>query len=94
LEKTPSVLIPRARILQDRLRLQLEEGYFKEILLTQELRPASAEGQHQIVPEDIMPKSFHLETVAEKRFGTKLVRISRVMAIDPLPVKNAKSPTA
>jgi hypothetical protein len=93
LEKTPSVLIPRARILQDRLRLQLEEGYFKEILLTQELRPASAEGQHQIVPEDIMPKSFHLETVAEKRFGTKLVRISRVMAIDPLPVKNAKSPT-
>lgn len=71
----------------DQLRLQLTQNNFREILLTQELRPASALGQHQIIPEDVMPPSFHLETVAEKRFGTKLVRISRVVAIDPPPLK-------
>lgn len=85
LEKTPAVLIPRARAFQDRLRVQLEQGNFREILVTQDLRPASRFGQHQVVPEDAMPSNFHLETVAEKRFGTKFVRISRVTAIDPPP---------
>jgi hypothetical protein len=85
LERIPSILINRARLYQDRLSFQLKEGVFREILLTQELRPTSIEGQHQIVPEDMMPASFHLETVAEKRFGTKLVRISRIVAIDPPP---------
>ena len=85
LEKTPAVLIPRARAFQDRLRLQLQSGGFHEILLTQDLRPASRLGQHQVIPEDVLPANFHLETVAEKRFGTKFVRISRVIAIDPPP---------
>lgn len=85
LERIPSILINRARLYQDRLSFQLKEGVFREILLTQELRPTSIEGQHQIVPEDVMPAGFHLETVAEKRFGTKLVRISRIVAIDPPP---------
>jgi hypothetical protein len=92
LEKTPSVLIQRARLAQDRLRLQLTQNNVREILLTQELRPASALGQHQIIPEDVVPASFHLETVAEKRFGTKLVRISRVVAIDPPPSKAPAGP--
>jgi len=85
------VLIQRARLAPDRLRRQLTEGNFREILLTQELRPASALGQHQIIPEDVMPGDFHLETVAEKRFGTKLVRISRVLAIDAPPEAGPKS---
>lgn len=91
LQKTPSVLIQRARLAPDRLRRQLIEGNFQEILLTQELRPASAVGQHQIIPEDVMPANFHLETVAEKRFGTKLVRISRVVAIDAPPAAAPKA---
>lgn len=85
LEKTPAVLIPRARAFQDWLRLQLAQGGFHEILITQDLRPASRVGQHQVIPEDVMPANFHLETVVEKRFGTKLVRISRIVAIDPPP---------
>ena len=92
LQKTPSILIQRARLAQDRLRLQLTQNNFREILLTQELRPASALGQHQIIPEDVVPASFHLEMVAEKRFGTKLVRISRVVAIDPPPLKASATP--
>lgn len=87
LHRTPSILINRAKLYQDRLRFQLKAGYFKEILLTQELRPASAQGQHRIIPDDMMPASFHLETVAEKRFGTKLMRISRIVAIDPCTPK-------
>jgi uncharacterized membrane protein len=86
LHRTPSILINRARMYEDRLRYQLREGVFKEILITQELRPTSIQGQHQIVPEDLMPASFHLETVAVRRFGTKLIKISRLIAIDP-PVK-------
>lgn len=85
LEKTPAVLIQRAKLVQDRLRYQLAQGVFREILVTQELRPASAMGQHQVIPADVLPGNFHLETVAEKRFGTKLVRLSRLVAVDEVP---------
>lgn len=82
LERIPALQIQRARLVQDRLRTQLRERNFKEILITQELRPASASGEHQVIPEDALPGSFRTEVVAEKRFGTKLVRISRVMEIE------------
>jgi hypothetical protein len=81
LHRTPSILINRALLYQDRLQFQLTAGFFQEILITQELRPASAMGDHQVVPEDVVPKNFQLETLVERRFGTKLVRISRLVAI-------------
>lgn len=83
LHRTPSILINRALMYQDRLQFQLKAGFFQEILITQELRPASAKGDHQVVPEDMLPKNFQLETLVERRFGTKLVRISRLVAIEP-----------
>jgi hypothetical protein len=83
LHRTPSILIGRARLYQDRLAYQLQSGHFNEILVTQELRPASPAGHHRVVPEDLMPDNFQLETVAEKRFGTKIARISRLVAVDP-----------
>lgn len=93
LEKTPAVLIQRAKLVQDRLRYQLAQGTYREILVTQELRPASANGQHQIIPADVLPANFHLETVAEKRFGTKLVRLSRLVSVDVVPpVPNTPPP--
>lgn len=80
--KTPSILIDRAKMVPDRLRFQLKEKVFREILVTQELRPASAAGQHQVIPGDVLPASFHLEMLTEKRFGTKMVRLSRLVAVD------------
>jgi len=82
LEKIPSIQIQRARHIQERLQTQLRERNFDEILVTQELRPTSASGAHQVIPEDALPRNFRTEVVAEKRFGTKLVRISRLMAIE------------
>lgn len=82
LYKTPSILLNRARRVADRLRYQLEAGTFREILVLQSLRPTTTEGDHEIVLEDRLPATFHLETLAEKRFGTKLIRISRLVAVD------------
>lgn len=82
LEKTPSILISRARLLSDRLRFQLTDHLFREILITQSLRPTTVNGSHEVVPEDELPPGFKVELVAEKRFGTKLARISRLLAVE------------
>lgn len=82
LEKTPSILINRARAVADRLQYQLREHTFSEILVIQTLRPTTAEGDHQLLADEKLPPGFHLELLVEKRFGTKLTRISRLMAID------------
>jgi hypothetical protein len=79
--QTPSILLPRARILQDRLRLHLDRKTFDEILVMQSLRPTTANGGHQIVPEEELPPGFALEFITEKRFGTKIARISRLVAV-------------
>ena len=82
LEKTPSILISRARLVADRLQYQLRERTFSEILVIQTLRPTTADGDHRLPADEILPPGFHLEPLVEKRFGTKLTRISRLAAID------------
>jgi hypothetical protein len=79
---TPAILLDRARTVADRLVEQLHLPDFSEILVTQCARPGSAEGDYQVPPEEALPAWFHLELVAERRFGTKLARISRLVAID------------
>ncbi|AOS44538.1 hypothetical protein Verru16b_01601 [Lacunisphaera limnophila] len=81
MEQTPSILLPRARILEDRLRLHLARRTFGEILVMQSLRPTNARGGHQLVPEEELPPGFALEFITEKRFGTKIARISRLVAV-------------
>jgi hypothetical protein len=85
LQKTPSILLDRARLVADRLAYQLHAPTFREILVFQSLRPTTADGDHQIVPEEKLPSFFKLELLAEKRFGTKLTRISRLVAVDMPP---------
>ncbi|MCW5549100.1 MAG: glycosyltransferase family 39 protein [Opitutaceae bacterium] len=85
LQKTPSILIDRARLVPDRLQRQLADGYINEILVMQSLRPTSVHGQHELVPEEILPAGYRLELVAEKRFGTKLARVSRLVAVELPP---------
>ncbi len=94
LEKTPSILISRARQVADRLQYQLREHTFSEILVIQSLRPTTVQGDHQLLAEDLLPPGFHLEQLGEKRFGTKLTRISRLVAIDDsvLPMLKSAGP--
>ena len=82
LDKTPSILLNRARLVADRLHYQLGASNFQEILVLQALRPMTPDGDHDIIPEDRLPRSYHLETLVEKRFGTKIARISRLVSVD------------
>jgi len=73
----------------------LGQGTFTEVLVAQALRPTSAEGKFGIDPDDVMPPAFHLEPITEKRFGGRIARISRLVAIDPTAEKNTDgSPSA
>lgn len=90
---TPAILIERARAVADRLAEHLRLPDFNEILVTQSLRPTSADGGYQLVPEEALPDWIHLELLAERRFGTKLARVSRVVAIDlPADFKPSSPP--
>jgi hypothetical protein len=89
LVKTPSILLGRTRLVGDRLKYQLERGTFRDILVIQSLRPTTVDGDHELVPEDRLPPGFDLEILVEKRFGTKITRISRLVAIQ-LPADGAK----
>ena len=40
-----------------------------------------------VEPDDLLPPTFHLQTIAEKRFGGRLDRVSRVVSIDATPEK-------
>ncbi len=91
IEKTPSILISRARLVADRLQYQLREHTFTEILVIQTLRPTTAHGDHQLLAEEKLPPGFHLELLVEKRFGTKLTRVSRLVAIDDSALPAVKS---
>jgi hypothetical protein len=81
IDQTPSILLERSRGVADRLAAQLAMPDFREILVTQGMRPASREGDYELPPEDRLPEWFELELLAERRFGTKLARISRLVAV-------------
>jgi hypothetical protein len=94
LEKKPSILIGRAGFFADRLAWQLHEPNFTEILVLQASCPTSVEGDYEIVPTDRLPPGFKLELLAERRFGTKLARISRLVAVELPPAEKAPAPAA
>ncbi len=73
----------------EEIRYHMGEGTFKEVLVSQAIRPTTADGDFGVDPEDMMPPSYHLERIAEKRFGGRLDRLSRVVSIDPAPEKAA-----
>ena len=69
------------------IRYHMGQETFSEVVVTQTLREASGDGRVGIDPADVLPPSFHLVTIAEKRFGARMDRISRVVSIDPAPEK-------
>lgn len=90
--KMPSILVGRAGLVADRMQYQLQQDTFREILVMQSYRPTTADGDHQLVPDDRLPKGFEVEFLAERRFGTKLTRISRLVAVNLPPAKAAPAP--
>jgi hypothetical protein len=58
---------------------------FQEILVTQRFAPLGAEGGWMLEPDSRLPSGMALEPLAERRFGVKLQRVSRVVGITPLP---------
>lgn len=77
----PAIIIDTARQRGEQLQFHLQAGTFSEILVMQRLQPSSTRGDFQVDPADALPPEFRLETVAEKRFGAALARISRLVAI-------------
>jgi len=71
----------------DDIRYHMGEDTFSEVIVTQAIKPTTAEGDMGVDPEDLMPPTFHLQTLAEKRFGSRLDRISRIVSIDLAPPK-------
>jgi len=91
--RTPAILLERSRAVADRLAEQLAQPDFAEILVTQGARPTSKDGNYELPPEETLPEWMHLELVAERRFGTKLARISRLVSIDlPADFKPSSPP--
>jgi hypothetical protein len=81
-----------------RLQHCLRESVFDEILVVQSGKPlAPGEGDHgmEIIPDDRLPGAFQLETLAERRFASKITRISRLVAIhEPSPGAAPVAPAA
>ena len=73
------------------IRYHMHEGTFKEVIIAQALRPTSPEGDMGVDPEDLMPDSYHLEPIGEKRFGARWARLSRLVSIDETPSPPEKS---
>lgn len=82
LHRIPSLLLDHARGRAPQLQFQITERNYHEILVMQRLEPVSPAGGFQVRPDDVLPPGFHLETLAEKRFGATRGRISRLVAVD------------
>jgi hypothetical protein len=72
------------------IRYHLGQETFKEVIVSQGMRPTTGEGDMGIIPEDELPANFHLRTIAERRFGPWVERLSTVESIDPEPEKESR----
>ncbi len=88
----PTVINGVGRQRAAQIKYHLKEGTFTEVIIAQALRPTSARGDMGVDPEDLMPDSFKLEPIAEKRFGARWARLSRLIAIEDPPEKECAAP--
>jgi hypothetical protein len=64
---------------------------FGDILVTQRFAPIGGEGGWMLEPSSRLPTSVTLEFIAERRFGAKLQRVSRVIAVSSSQTALAES---
>lgn len=67
----------RASNRNQQIEYHVREGTFHEVLVVQLLTPTSIEGDFTVLEFSTVPDDWKLETLAVKRFGGRLVRISR-----------------
>ena len=91
LEKIPAVNTFLARVRAPQIAWHMKQGTFREVVVSQVLRPTSGQGEMIVDPDEELPENFRLETVAEKRFGARWIRISRVREILPETVAGSVS---
>lgn len=84
LRDIPSIVIEAAETRAAQVKFHLEHGTFREVLVVQALHPTSAEGAYAVDAKEVLPSCYHLELVAEKRFGVNIHRISRVVSISEI----------
>lgn len=89
MRRVPVIAIHQGRSRSDAVRFHLEQGTFQEVLVTQVLRSSGPDGVFVVDPEDLLPSIYVLEPVVERHIGSRIARISRVVRIDPAPVKPA-----
>ncbi|HVU25123.1 MAG TPA: glycosyltransferase family 39 protein [Opitutus sp.] len=87
--KIPALVTGVARDRGEQIRWHMRHHTFDEVIVTQALRPTTADGNFGVDPDDVLPKNFRLETIAVKRFGGRMARLSRLMAVEPPPRKAA-----
>jgi hypothetical protein len=81
--RIPAIAIEQARHREEALRYQLEHHTYRDIFVFQKYRPTDADGDYQMDPADRLPDNYVIETVTERRFGTRLDRVSRLVEIRP-----------
>jgi hypothetical protein len=94
--RVPTVINGVGRQRAAHIRYHLREGTFKEVIVAQALRPTTPQGDMGVDPNDVMPAGYRLEPIAEKRFGARWARLSRLVAIDgeslqPMPSPGGRS---
>ncbi len=79
----------------DDIRYHMGQDTFKEVIVSQAITPDDGTTATMGVdPEDLMPPTFHLQTIAEKRFGGGSTGISRDRLHPPRAARSPRSPGA
>lgn len=73
-----------ARFRTTQIAWHLKQGTFREVLVAQVVRPTTPEGDAGIDPDDVLSDEFHLEPIAQKRFGGRWIRLSRLVELTPV----------
>jgi hypothetical protein len=96
LQKIPVLNFEIARRRMPQIAWHMNRGTFREVLVSQMIRPSSPDGDPVVDPDDELPASFELQTLAVKRFGARWVRISRLVGVEAIEAEavGIESPAA
>ncbi len=83
LQRIPAVSTASMRTRGPQIAWHMAQGTFQEVLVSQVIRPTSANGDLGVDPEEVLPEEFQLEPLEQKRFGARWIRISRLRRIAP-----------
>ena len=82
LERIPAVNLSVARLRGAELAWHIRRGTFREVLVTQVVRPTTADGSPAVDPSNSLPGGFRLEPIERKRFGARWIQLSRLVSVD------------